>query len=97
MIRRPPRSTLFPYTTLFRSASSVRVLVRALHPQEGLHVYHVARAERLLVAAHRLGEVEVVRVRLPRWARLVAEVEAVLLRGDFSHSRLQKDVSLRLR
>src|SRR5258706_7873212 len=25
MIRRPPRSTLFPYTTLFRSRSSVRV------------------------------------------------------------------------
>src|SRR5258708_31482663 len=24
MIRRPPRSTLFPYTTLFRSASAVR-------------------------------------------------------------------------
>src|SRR3712207_8613630 len=24
MIRRPPRSTLFPYTTLFRSAGSVR-------------------------------------------------------------------------
>src|SRR2546427_12729793 len=24
MIRRPPRSTLFPYTTLFRSCSSVR-------------------------------------------------------------------------
>src|SRR5260370_19912545 len=24
MIRRPPRSTLFPYTTLFRSARSVR-------------------------------------------------------------------------
>src|SRR3712207_7264274 len=23
MIRRPPRSTLFPYTTLFRSASSI--------------------------------------------------------------------------
>src|SRR5258708_22020030 len=28
MIRRPPRSTLFPYTTLFRS-SSTRVPVRA--------------------------------------------------------------------
>src|SRR2546423_3557195 len=28
MIRRPPRSTLFPYTTLFRSAASVRRLVR---------------------------------------------------------------------
>src|SRR3712207_8398675 len=25
MIRRPPRSTLFPYTTLFRSATSMRV------------------------------------------------------------------------
>src|SRR3712207_7824435 len=24
MIRRPPRSTLFPYTTLFRSAAAVR-------------------------------------------------------------------------
>src|SRR5258708_29231736 len=26
MIRRPPRSTLFPYTTLFRSSSAVRLL-----------------------------------------------------------------------
>src|SRR3989442_11963038 len=28
MIRRPPRSTLFPYTTLFRSAQSVRMAGR---------------------------------------------------------------------
>src|SRR5258706_4416055 len=28
MIRRPPRSTLFPYTTLFRSRSAVRRLAR---------------------------------------------------------------------
>src|SRR5690349_22815114 len=28
MIRRPPRSTLFPYTTLFRSTSSAAVAVR---------------------------------------------------------------------
>src|SRR2546430_13212616 len=27
MIRRPPRSTLFPYTTLFRSYGALRVLV----------------------------------------------------------------------
>src|SRR3712207_7973884 len=27
MIRRPPRSTLFPYTTLFRSAARVRAKV----------------------------------------------------------------------
>src|SRR5256886_17319683 len=29
MIRRPPRSTLFPYTTLFRSVARVETLVRA--------------------------------------------------------------------
>src|SRR5260221_8979264 len=28
MIRRPPRSTLFPYTTLFRSHASLRVLLQ---------------------------------------------------------------------
>src|SRR3712207_7421917 len=27
MIRRPPRSTLFPYTTLFRSQTAIRFLV----------------------------------------------------------------------
>src|SRR2546422_5023705 len=27
MIRRPPRSTLFPYTTLFRSPSTIRCLL----------------------------------------------------------------------
>src|SRR5260221_8563887 len=28
MIRRPPRSTLFPYTTLFRSSQGCRVVAR---------------------------------------------------------------------
>src|SRR2546427_9596961 len=37
MIRRPPRSTLFPYTTLFRS------LERRLLPH-ALHARHVVRA-----------------------------------------------------
>src|SRR3712207_8900082 len=30
MIRRPPRSTLFPYTTLFRSRATGRPVLRAL-------------------------------------------------------------------
>src|SRR3712207_7839462 len=30
MIRRPPRSTLFPYTTLFRSKEVLRACLRAL-------------------------------------------------------------------
>src|SRR2546422_6207584 len=33
MIRRPPRSTLFPYTTLFRSHGRLRVEFDRCHPQ----------------------------------------------------------------
>src|SRR3712207_8736113 len=43
MIRRPPRSTLFPYTTLFRSAGD-----RFLDP--------VVEATRLALADHRANE-----------------------------------------
>src|SRR3712207_6254997 len=32
MIRRPPRSTLFPYTTLFRSAREQHVVIRTWSP-----------------------------------------------------------------
>src|SRR5438445_11336026 len=35
MIRRPPRSTLFPYTTLFRSYTDVRQLDGALQAWQG--------------------------------------------------------------
>src|SRR3712207_8222521 len=34
MIRRPPRSTLFPYTTLFRSHDENRVIVPPNVPEE---------------------------------------------------------------
>src|SRR5258706_7980418 len=34
MIRRPPRSTLFPYTTLFRSDPAVRAAGGGGHPHE---------------------------------------------------------------
>src|SRR2546428_9437570 len=41
MIRRPPRSTLFPYTTLFRSQSLVagnpRFLILLDHSEQNLH------------------------------------------------------------
>src|SRR3989441_2431856 len=36
MIRRPPRSTLFPYTTLFRSTNDGALTHRLLHPRYGL-------------------------------------------------------------
>src|SRR2546430_3552701 len=34
MIRRPPRSTLFPYTTLFRSLFVFALQLQALHPPD---------------------------------------------------------------
>src|SRR2546430_7793626 len=44
MIRRPPRSTLFPYTTLFRSDHGIRrVHAGDLHP--GHHVTRPARRQ----------------------------------------------------
>src|SRR2546425_5190509 len=36
MIRRPPRSTLFPYTTLFRSARWILVGLRQVRHEGGL-------------------------------------------------------------
>src|SRR2546427_7098914 len=53
MIRRPPRSTLFPYTTLFRSLYS-KVGRRSISPEHLLRawllqVLYSVRSERLLM------------------------------------------------
>src|SRR3712207_8761985 len=56
MIRRPPRSTLFPYTTLFRSLLAVVQVLGADEADDGVHQQRVeaagdgvgARLERLL-------------------------------------------------
>src|SRR2546423_2629591 len=44
MIRRPPRSTLFPYTTLFRSPPAPRRRCRQVRPP-ALHGPHGRRSE----------------------------------------------------
>src|SRR2546430_10086560 len=44
MIRRPPRSTLFPYTTLFRSPHDCR-LRSCRDPHDCLHAKAVARRD----------------------------------------------------
>src|SRR5256885_6944832 len=49
MIRRPPRSTLFPYTTLFRS----RRPERGRDVQQLIRIQHLARAA-VAVGQHRL-------------------------------------------
>src|SRR5256885_16807419 len=56
MIRRPPRSTLFPYTTLFRSQVPAHQ-VHELSDADGAGVAVAADADRdeLLVREHRAG------------------------------------------
>src|SRR3712207_7361797 len=54
MIRRPPRSTLFPYTTLFRSGVTVEVLVE----RDAVAPVRVA-LESLLVAENRPSPIRV--------------------------------------
>src|SRR5689334_17218224 len=51
MIRRPPRSTLFPYTTLFRSRFSTGVPVSATRCPAGSRRTALAACDRLFLIA----------------------------------------------
>src|SRR5256885_14223788 len=48
MIRRPPRSTLFPYTTLFRSARAGGILLEALAQPQDEVVHGTGRGEHVV-------------------------------------------------
>src|SRR2546422_11051343 len=89
MIRRPPRSTLFPYTTLFRSLTARRdALAELARERVGL----APAAQALLKAKARFGDAGVGPladfVRSSRRDAELAErllgegVHAVLVRGD---------------
>src|SRR2546427_12839227 len=61
MIRRPPRSTLFPYTTLFRSLLCVRMPVRRL---QNLEIDFEQEPRQLVLdPGHGLGEIRKVAVQ----------------------------------
>src|SRR3712207_8319916 len=47
MIRRPPRSTLFPYTTLFRSLSAASCIAGAIMSVGGRRLNHPGGPRRL--------------------------------------------------
>src|SRR2546429_5814379 len=59
MIRRPPRSTLFPYTTLFRSRTVPRAATQQTHPYEAVWKalsYGIPEAPIILAALARSEE-----------------------------------------
>src|SRR3712207_7091944 len=78
MIRRPPRSTLFPYTTLFRSLAALQFLI-------GVGFLRAERGDPLLQGRVRLLAIERTDGRLDRLTlrlelllqRLLARAQAV--------------------
>src|SRR3712207_9057770 len=93
MIRRPPRSTLFPYTTLFRSPELVDRGQLHLRPlPRVLVVQHHRPAVQRLELGDVLGDVEDVGVVVDRVVRVVLrqpEGEVARLRSEEHTSELQ--------
>src|SRR5256885_9606114 len=102
MIRRPPRSTLFPYTTLFRSALSFAGVAECIVPSYGAAatiedmarlVLDCVAAERFSLAGHSMGG----RVRSEEHTSELQSpcnlVCRLLLEKKKKHSRLSSDPS----
>src|SRR2546426_2540663 len=56
MIRRPPRSTLFPYTTLFRSDRVIDINVRGVFVTTQAALKHMKSGGRIIMIGSSLGE-----------------------------------------
>src|SRR3712207_9145016 len=56
MIRRPPRSTLFPYTTLFRSTGGLWRWSELLPVRDRSNVVYLGEGDTPLLTQPRLGE-----------------------------------------
>src|SRR2546430_6771828 len=83
MIRRPPRSTLFPYTTLFRSWSQeAQEIFSELSPRGWQNLYHNAVA-----ILHEVSDYELrTRLQDPDFAGRVSEVLAAF--GAYVNDKL---------
>src|SRR2546430_16377992 len=74
MIRRPPRSTLFPYTTLFRSPAPIRISASAVTPDP-----EFLELEQVVIA---LTPVWIVRPPVVGFTRLSANVARLPANGE---------------
>src|SRR5260370_5036408 len=86
MIRRPPRSTLFPYTTLFRSSSSDEL---ALAGPDGVHdpLFDGTRSPRD-------GGGDEIDAFLPEGVKNWEDVRVVEVRSEEHTSELQSHLNL---
>src|SRR5256885_9917412 len=96
MIRRPPRSTLFPYTTLFRSVAvpDDRGQRRAVHPLRDDHLRragHHPGNQHVVVTGERLGEGPLV-VRLDRKSTRLNSSHLVISYAVFCLKKKKKTV-----
>src|SRR2546429_5766221 len=83
MIRRPPRSTLFPYTTLFRS----------LMERESLRIDELLQRPEILSAAHRSEEhTSELQSRLHLVCRLLLEKKKKPRAGGGIHASARIDM-----
>src|SRR5258706_9542504 len=86
MIRRPPRSTLFPYTTLFRSLDGLRIDLDHLDER-------FDRLVRLLVQ-QKIEAFEIRARQLPRFPQQLLDVEIAATRSEEHTSELQSLTNL---
>src|SRR5438876_11839469 len=85
MIPRPPRSTLFPYTTLFRSSQNLGFLAQQTH-QLG-HGRRACAHDLPLLTLRRRREGEDLERPPPRTERCGRPVQRLFLRGHASLAR----------
>src|SRR2546427_567095 len=87
MIRRPPRSTLFPYTTLFRSGGVPWQVVARLHVMEG------DRSTTVVVA--RTAEPRRALAGVGTLVRIILRAQAAFLdRGEVAQSPGQAEIAM---
>src|SRR2546430_10851408 len=80
MIRRPPRSTLFPYTTLFRSLGVLRAIAQGRVASEDARFHPIAELARAMMQA--------------RYVALVADGEPAGPPDDLAPDRAEALVTL---
>src|SRR3712207_9369701 len=93
MIRRPPRSTLFPYTTLFRSSAAPRY-AQAMPQWDRDASSYIAVGQRLSLLRRALGLTQrqladQLTISGPRWANYEIGTSRIPVRSEEHTSELQ--------